>query len=170
MRLKGSKIMEEELQDGLQDGQLQVAKGVSAFWKALSDFQESMKPVKKDGFNPHFRSRYATLQSVMEVIRQARQYDLVVSQPISINSEGDAVLRTIVLHIPTGLHLTSTMPIILKERDNPQALGSAIKYTRRYSLTSMFCIVDEEDDDGEVAMSRIGSGRVKARGEKNGKD
>ena len=43
------------------------------------------------------------------------------------------------------------MPLV---KIDPQAVGSAITYARRYALSAMIGIVSEEDDDGESAMGR----------------
>lgn len=40
--------------------------------------------------------------------------------------------------------------LVMKDPNNPQAIGSAMSYARRYSLTSML-VLNIDDDDGEAA-------------------
>jgi len=44
-----------------------------------------------------------------------------------------------------------SLAVIPLSKHDPQAMGSAITYGRRYSLSAMLGIVTEEDDDGNMA-------------------
>lgn len=99
----------------------------------------------KDAENPHFKSGYATLGAVLDLLRPVLQErGLVLVQTV----EGQA-LRTALLEPETGESMVSTMDIVL-DKATSQGLGSGITYARRYSLTTMFNL-DAEDDDGNAA-------------------
>ena len=61
-----------------------------------------------------------------------------------------AYLEPKLVHAESGQFLASLAGIPLSKHD-PQAMGSAITYGRRYSLSAMLGIVTEDDDDGNMA-------------------
>lgn len=120
---------------------------------ALLKAQTVMMGAKKDGTNPFFKSKYTTLNSVWEAAKDPlHENGLSLLQPIDIVG-GQAVVKTIILHI-SGERIESNCPIVCAKQNDPQALGSAITYARRYSLASIMGIMTEQDDDAEKAMAR----------------
>ena len=116
-------------------------------YKALAKFQSEIKPVKKDGNNPHFKSKYATLDSILESIREPlANSGLVVCQYV----EGHSELITKVIHAESGECIESKIALMV-DANKMQAFGSAITYARRYALSPMLGISTEEDDDGNKA-------------------
>lgn len=115
--------------------------------KALATFHGHMKPVGKDKTNPHFRNKYASLDSILEAIKEPlKQAGLTFVQlPI----EGGK-LKTILIESESGESIESTMDILLAKSD-PQAQGSALTYARRYALSAILGISTDEDDDGNAA-------------------
>lgn len=113
----------------------------------------TMMGAKKDGTNPFFKSKYPTLNSVWEAAKDPlHENGLSLLQPIDIVG-GQSVVKTIILHI-SGEKIESNCPIVCAKQNDPQALGSAITYARRYSLASIMGIMTEQDDDAEKAMDR----------------
>lgn len=116
---------------------------------ALNKAQSDFMVAKKDAKNPFFKSKYATLNSVYEAVAQALLSNgLTIIQPIC----GDSV-ETTLIHA-SGQFITSSCPIVCAKANDPQAMGSAITYARRYSLASLLGVMTDEDDDGEKAMAR----------------
>ena len=116
---------------------------------ALNKAQADFMVAKKDAKNPFFKSKYATLNAVYEAVAEALlKNGLSVIQPIV----GDAV-ETTIIHT-SGQFITSSCPIVCAKQNDPQAMGSAITYARRYSLASLLGVMTDEDDDGEKAMGR----------------
>lgn len=119
--------------------------------KALVNVQRQMSPAMKDGKNPFTRSNYATLNSVMESCRDALlnnniwlcQYPVPVEMPECIG------LMTKLTHTESGQWQASLAVVPLPKAD-PQGIGSAITYARRYAITAMLGMITE-DDDGEAA-------------------
>lgn len=119
--------------------------------EALSKAQAEIKAAQQDGMNPHFKSRYATLESCMDAIREPfAKHGLSITQPTEI-LEGQLVLRTILLHT-SGQQISGVYPIIV-DRQTPQAYGSAMTYARRYALCAITGLTSG-DDDGEAAEGR----------------
>lgn len=116
--------------------------------------QRSFHGAVKDSNNPFFKSKYADLSSVWGAASVAlHENGLTVMQPIRIADNGSTVVVTTVRYKDGTVIETSECPVICKAQNDPQALGSAITYARRYSLASILCIITE-DDDGETAMNR----------------
>lgn len=113
---------------------------------ALASFQSEVNAVKKDGNNPFFKSKYATLENIIETVREPlKKHELSFSQfPSGVNG-----LTTILMH-NSGEYLQSTITMTPKD-NTPQGQGSAITYMRRYALSSILGIATEEDDDGNAA-------------------
>ena len=120
--------------------------------KALSAAQGEMGHAAKSRQNPHFRSSYADLASVLDACREPlAKHGLAVVQL----ALGD-VLVTRLLHT-SGQWLSATTPIVAKER-SPQAYGSAVTYARRYALSALVGVA-QADDDGEAAEGRHAGSR-----------
>jgi hypothetical protein len=111
---------------------------------ALSKAQAEIKGAVKDSTNPHFKSRYADLESVIEAVKQPFfKFGLSFVQSV----EGDALVTTI-CHASGGT-ITSRVPLIIGKNDM-QGVGSAITYARRYGLAAA-AGVSQTDDDGVAA-------------------
>jgi hypothetical protein len=128
--------------------------------EALAKAQAVIESAKKDAENPFFKSTYADLASVWDVARRPLSDNgLSVSQLPGI-SEGQKVrLQTILMH-SSGEWLSSDFDMPYLKAD-PQAVGSALTYARRYSLAAIVGIVAEEDDDGNSAA---GKGKEEKKG------
>lgn len=119
--------------------------------EALVRARAEFPPIPKDSTNPHFKNRFASLDSVLgAIVPVLAKHGLVVVQPV----RGQAV-ETTIWHT-CGEAITSSYP--LPEQSDPQKLGAAVTYARRYSLCALLGITADEDDDGNAA-----SGASKAR-------
>ena len=114
--------------------------------KALSIFQTKMDKIKKDSKNPYFNSKYASLSTIQEAIQlPLAECDLVYSQ-----LPDEDCLTTILIHHPSGEYLQSCYNIHPAKID-PQGIGSAITYARRYALSAILGLNVDDDDDGNAA-------------------
>ena len=127
------------------------SESITELAKALLNVQRTVQPVIKDAENPFTKSWYASLNSVMDACRDALiengiwlcQYPVPVEQPNSLG------LVTKLTHAESGQWQSSLAVVPLPKAD-PQGMGSAMTYARRYALTAMLGMVTE-DDDGERA-------------------
>jgi len=120
--------------------------------EALCAAQAEMRGAKKDKKNPFFKSSYADLSSVFEAIREPfAKHGLSISQTMDTHEHNQMTVTTWLLHT-SGERLKSTM--LLPTISDPQKIGSAITYYRRYMLMSIAGI-PAEDDDGNSATEAV---------------
>ena len=124
-------------------------------YKAILKAQAKIETVRKNGENPHFHSKYATLDEIWENVRKPlNDAGLIVLCDV-YTANGERLLTTRVIHADTGEEVSCTFPI-MAATNSPQAIGSAMTYARRYTITALLEIVtgDGTDDDGEAAENR----------------
>jgi len=121
---------------------------LDALFAALSKAQGEIAGAKKDSTNPFFKSSYADLASVCDALRE----------PFTKNglsyiqlTEEDGTVVTMLCH-SSGQWIKGRLKIDPVKKD-PQGIGSAITYARRYALAAIAGVA-QIDDDGEAAMSR----------------
>jgi len=104
----------------------------------LLEFQKQINVIKKDAKNPHFKNTYATLKQVLSEVKPIlSELGLLITQPIDERGIGTVITDgkdSIVSFIP--------MPVGLQ----PQQLGSAISYFRRYTICSLLSLEIDDDD------------------------
>mgnify|MGYP001616923596 CR=1 FL=1 len=121
--------------------------------KALSKFQGAITSVPKKRENPFFHSKYADLDAVWEMCRKPlAENGLAVVQTTTEDEHGGVYLETTLLHI-SGDWMQTQLAINALKND-PQAVGSAITYARRYAMSALLGISAEDDDDAEQSMAR----------------
>lgn len=124
--------------------------------KAMIAVQKDVAPATKDATNPFCKNKYATLNSVMDACRPALDKhgiwltQLPMPAPIELGS-GHIGLLTKLTHVESGQWQSSFIVAPLPKND-PQGMGSALTYCRRYALTAMLGMV-MEDDDGNAASN-----------------
>jgi hypothetical protein len=114
--------------------------------KKLLEFQKLNISVKKDGKNPHFKSKYATLNEVLDKVKQPLN-NLGVVIIFTPNFDG---LETTLFDTESETSITSYMKYI--GATNAQQILSCNTYYRRGSLISLLGLEDE-DDDGNLASA-----------------
>jgi hypothetical protein len=128
---------------------MKTSDNITNLTKALFQFQGKVSSVKKSAKNPHFKSTYADLTSILDTINPILQEcGLLVTQ-----HPNEDVLITTVYHAESGEYMQSEQILRMKDLNNPQQQGSAITYSRRYALASIFNL-NQEDDDGNAAASQ----------------
>ena len=110
-----------------------------------------MTGAKQDATNPFFKSKYADLASVWEACRKPLTDNGLSVAQICDTMEGQSVIETTLMHISgewiSGKHLIGSV------KQDPQSVGSASTYSRRYALAAMVGICPE-DDDAESTIDR----------------
>lgn len=130
---------------------------------ALAAAQGEMAGAAQDKENPFFRSKYADLSSVWEACRKPLANNkLAVIQTMVPNGSERVCVKTTLAH-ESGEFISGVLSVRpvrsvknsneLVTSDDPQAMGSAITYARRYSLAAIVGVAPE-DDDGEKAQGR----------------
>lgn len=116
--------------------------------EALARAQASLHAAEKDGFNPHFKSKYASLTAVWAACREPLSQNGLSVVQIFRPGDGGWEIVTKLLHA-SGESIESVLPVPMGD-GKPQAIGSAISYMRRYALAALVGVV-ADDDDAEAA-------------------
>lgn len=125
---------------------METSTQINELAEALSKFQGKMKPVIFDSSNPYYKSKYASLSALVSCAAPIlSENGLSVTQIL----EEDGTVETLLLH-KSGQWLSSRLKLNPVKSD-PQGVGSAITYTRRYSYAAILGLVSDEDDDGNAA-------------------
>ncbi len=116
---------------------------------ALVAFQANLPEVTLDGVNPHFKSKFATLANVTKkVLPELSKHGLAFSVGSFVDN-GVLIVDAHLIHT-SGESRSLQFPI---PGTDPQKIGSALSYARRYALTSLTGVVADEDDDGNAASA-----------------
>jgi len=140
------------------------SENINELVKALSKAQGSVLKAKEENLNPFFKSKYADLTSIWDACRDALfKNGFAVIQTLN-KIEEKTVLITTLAH-ESGQWIRSFSPIPNVKPD-PQSVGSAITYMRRYSLAAIVG-VSTHDDDGEAATKSYREKQNKESADKN---
>lgn len=116
-----------------------------ALHKARSQFVK----VKKDRQNTHLKNKYATLDSVLDAITPALTENKLMIMQDGERMESTMRVETTVIHISgQWAKFYFDIPIV---KNDPQGVGSAFTYGRRYALAAAFGL-SQADDDAQIAV------------------
>lgn len=128
------------------------SESIGALAKALVQAQAEIGAAAKRSSNPFFKSKYADLGEVIEAVKEPLNKHGIAFLQIVDESETGAVVETTLVH-ESGEFISGRTPVLTAKPNDPQAMGSAITYSKRYGLQALLGL-PTEDDDGEAAMSR----------------
>jgi len=115
-----------------------------SIYNKLNEFSKTVGKVKKNGTNPFHKSKYATLESVMETIENP--LNEIGLGYVQIPTESG--LKTVIYDLESKDTIEGFISYV--GASDMQKLGSAITYARRYALVTMFGL-EQTDDDGNYA-------------------
>lgn len=125
---------------------MEKSQSIKEIASALCQFQAQVETIKKTATNPFFKSKYADLADILDVIRQ----------PLADNGlsfvqfpKGKNCLDTMLMHV-SGEWISESFEMTPTKND-PQGAGSVITYQRRYALGSILGLNIDVDDDGNRA-------------------
>jgi len=132
---------------------MKTSQSIQNLTKALLVAQTQMGAATKGAKNPFFKSSYADLPTVMEVVKEPlNNAGIIVLQPAT-HQDGKNFITTTLLHADTGEWMESQTEVVCAKQNDPQAFGAAQTYARRFGLQSML-FIPAEDDDGNYASGR----------------
>jgi len=113
----------------------------------LNEVKKEIGAISKDSTNPFFKSKYFDINSLLKHVEPLLQKNgLLLLQPIIKGEVFSEVIDT-----ESGESVTSS--IVLPQMDDPQKLGSAITYYRRYTLQSLLGLQAEDDDANSASQA-----------------
>jgi ERF superfamily len=116
---------------------------------ALAVALAKLEGAKKKSANPHFKSKYADLGSVIDAIRPIAEHGIWFRQSTHPDDNGVTVETFYIGH---GASISAGILHMPADKRNPQGFGSALTYARRYALQTAFGLASE-DDDGNAAST-----------------
>ena len=119
---------------------------------ALAKAQGALKPAVKDSINPHFKSKYADLASVWEACREPLSSNglAVVQFPADFQNNVMTLITRITHSSGEWLQQTMTCPV---SKPDPQGIGSCLSYMRRYALSAVVGIYQDDDDANSASYA-----------------
>ena len=123
---------------------------IASLAAALNKAQAEMSGAKKSAKNPFFKSNYANLEEVINCVKEPFADNGLSFVQFPISGDGVAGVETVIMH-ESGEFISGEFMLKCSKND-PQGMGSAITYARRYGLQSA-CGIPSEDDDGNAASA-----------------
>ena len=143
---------------------MKTSDGIGHVAEALAKAHTEISSIERDGKNPHFKSRYATLDQILESVRPIlAKNGLIIVQSSDDGSEDHKYInvKSAVIHL-SGQWIETSVQIPVSKND-AHGLGSALTYGRRYSLGALLAISTQEgDDDGNAAVASMRKVQVTA--------
>ena len=124
---------------------------IASLAAALNKAQAEMSGAKKSAKNPFFKSNYANLEEVINCVKEPFADNGLSFVQFPISGDGVAGVETTIMH-ESGEFISGEFMLKCSKND-PQGMGSAITYARRYGLQSA-CGIPSEDDDGNAASAK----------------
>lgn len=117
---------------------------------ALAKAQGEMTHASFDAVNPAFKSKYATLSSVIDAIRAALASNGIAWMQSIVNTENGICAITRLIH-SSGQWIESVGPEVPLDKRNAHGVASATTYAKRFGLSLAVGIAADTDDDGNAA-------------------
>ena len=139
---------------------MKMSEEISQIALALSKAQGQIDAASKSSTNPHFKSKYADLNSLREAIREPLGVNDLAILQFPRSHTGHVEVETMLVH-KSGEFFSETLSMPVGQT-TAQAFGSALTYCRRYALASILNLAAEDDDGNAATMqppaSQITSG------------
>jgi len=117
-------------------------------YKKLFEAKKEIGVLTKDSKNPFFKSNYLSLNGLIDAVEEVlEKHELLLLQPIE---DGKVITRIVSTEKDGMVQSELSLPNI----QDPQKLGSAITYYRRYTLQSLLGL-QAQDDDGNKAQKQV---------------
>lgn len=144
---------------------MKTSESIAEIAKALAAFQSEVKQPEKDGNNPHFKSKYVTLDGTVKAIHEcAPKHGLSYTQ-MPVSTESGVGVVTVIFHL-SGQFIEFDPFILPLDKKTAQGVGSALTYSKRYSISAAFGIVSDIDDDGNEATDHAPNQKVQLASQK----
>jgi hypothetical protein len=127
---------------------MRTSETIDAIAAALAKAQGEVTNPVFNKTNPHFKSAYADLSSVLNAVRPVfSKHGIAIMQMTNLEDAG-VVLYTRLVHT-TGQWIESIYPVTTSSKH--QEIAAALTYAKRLSLSAIAGVAGEEDDDGNAA-------------------
>ena len=124
--------------------ELEMSESIAQISDALAKAQAALSNPKKTSKNPFRKSKYANLAACMDAARVPLTENKLAVVQLPFFEGGAVGVRTLLSHA-SGDWISSTLKLKPTKTD-PQGVGSAITYARRYAFCAMVGLAQEDDD------------------------
>lgn len=149
------------------DSLFETSPSIAKLADALSKAQAEIKGAVKDSTNPHFGSKYADLEAVWDACRDPLTKNGLAVVQVPVTEGAGVTLVTMLMHT-SGEWLRGKFRLN-PARTDPQGMGSALTYGRRYALAG-FAGVNQTDDDGNASSANAPDRKPKSTAPKEDKN
>lgn len=120
---------------------------LSELYIALGNVHSETKDIVADDFNPHFKSKFASLSAHLSYLKPLfHKHGLTVIQlPTSEYHDNGIGIKTIIAH-KNGTSIESSCIVPVGEQATGQQAGAILTYLRRYCLASIGGLATTDDD------------------------
>lgn len=113
----------------------------------LAAAQAELMDPPRSSFNPHFKSKYADLCTVLQAVRPTlAKHGIAITQATRVEEDGRVLLITRLSWADE--EIVGYYPVT-PQQNTPQGMGAALTYARRYALASLVGVAADDDLDGE---------------------
>lgn len=126
---------------------------MKAISQALVKAQAAMSHAAKDAKNPHFKSAYSSLASVIDAVRPALSANGLAFIQMLHTADNGVVVETVLIH-ESGERIDCGKLFVPATKQDAQGFGSAISYGKRYSLQAALGVASDDDDGHAAAKPR----------------
>lgn len=126
------------------------SESISNISAAMAKAFAKIENAEKNKNNPHFKSKFADLGSVIDAVKPALIENGLWFSQVSYDLENHAAIETVIYH-SSGEFISCGLISVPVSKADAQGYGSALTYARRYSLSAAFGVAPE-DDDGNAAV------------------
>lgn len=131
---------------------MKTSESIKEIMVAIQEVQQNAGTIAKNakGQVGSREYKYANLNSTWEAIGALMETNhlVVTASPTTGDTSMGQYFETTLYHIESGEWISNTMQMAI-QRDDPQAIGAAITYYRRYMLTSMLGLIPDDDNDAK---------------------
>lgn len=119
-------------------------------YEKIGKIQQEIGKIEKKQINPFFKSKYFDVNQLLEILLPyLKEEGLVLSQPLTHIGERPAIATI----LSDGKDMIKSV-ITLPDIQDPQKMGSATTYYRRYMLQSLFGLGAEDDDGNKASVNK----------------
>lgn len=126
---------------------MKTSESIANIAAALVGFQSEVANPEKKGINPHFKSKYAELDDIINTIRPTLEKHGLAFIQNPVQSDGQVGVYTVLIH-KSGEYIQFDPVMIPLQKVTPHQVGAALTYAKRYSLGAALGLATEEDKDG----------------------
>src|SRR5690625_480401 len=127
---------------------MKKSESITEISKALAKFHSEVKQPARSAKNPFLKNKYVPLEELVESINDvAPEHGLSFVQWALNDEHGRIGVATMLMH-ESGEFIEFDPIFMNAEKDTPQGAGSLITYLKRYSLSAVFGMTSDLDDDG----------------------